>query len=177
MPTLHTQGTVVNSPTQHYPSTIPSQPRSSRTTRFNPSTNQPPTPPPTATRAAPKPKPYGYVPNRGPPPPHGPPLLTSADHRQSKLHLQPPSTLKSLQHQCCPLAQQPAAHPTPTPLYTRKRKKKKKTCPVRQQLGRAKERHSYVMILCPCLWANRAILTVSTKTGYPAVAVGMQRNR
>ena len=33
------------------------------------------------------------------------------------------------------------------------------------------------MMLCPCLWANRAILIVSAKTGYPAVAVGMQREQ
>ena len=49
-------------------------------------------------------------------------------------------------------------------------------CPVRQQPRRAGERHSWVVILCPCLWADRVILLVeSAKIEYPAVAVGMQR--
>ena len=33
------------------------------------------------------------------------------------------------------------------------------------------------MTLCPCLWADRAILVVSAKIEYPAVAVGMQREQ
>ena len=33
------------------------------------------------------------------------------------------------------------------------------------------------MILCPCLWADRAILEVSAKIEHPAVAVGMQRKQ
>ena len=50
----------------------------------------------------------------------------NADHRQSKLRLiNNLLPFTSLQHQCCPLAQQLAAHPKPTPLYTRKRQKKK----------------------------------------------------
>ena len=33
------------------------------------------------------------------------------------------------------------------------------------------------MILCNCLWADRAILVLSAKTEYPAVAVGVQREQ
>ena len=70
----------------------------------------------------------------------------NADHRQSKLRLiNNLLPFTSLQHQCCPLAQQPAAHPKPTPLYTRKRQKKTKKlsrCCLKKKWGERGLRHN-----------------------------------
>ena len=49
--------------------------------------------------------------------------------------------------------------------------------PVRQQPRKAGERHTWVVILCPCMRANRDIPVKLTKVEYPAVTPGMQREQ